>query len=142
MVGVEKRMESDFHRTHRLLLVRFLSARAGYRYPYLEDPLLDAGTVTSASQVLFSSLLKRYAARNCECQPSKSRTKRQYHPTGRRAIPLLGKQPAAKQINKPLYIFPLTSSATALQTCQSNILICRRAVRHNPNMSFITLLAR
>lgn len=43
-----------------------LTACSGYRYPYRENPLLDAGTVTSAGQVLFSTLLEQYSSRNCE----------------------------------------------------------------------------
>lgn len=39
---------------------------AGYTYPYLDEPILEAATVTSSHQVLFSALLARYASRNCE----------------------------------------------------------------------------
>lgn len=39
---------------------------AGYSYPYRDDAILDSGSVTSAHQALFSSLLTRYASRNRE----------------------------------------------------------------------------
>eukprot|EP00903_Cladosiphon_okamuranus_P011146 g10520.t1 len=41
-----------------------LSVYGGYSYPYRDDALLDSGSITSAHQVLFSSLLTRYASRN------------------------------------------------------------------------------
>lgn len=45
---------------------RYPLSPAGYTYPFFDDPILEAGTVTSAQQALFSSLLSRYASRNCE----------------------------------------------------------------------------
>ncbi|CAM9550595.1 unnamed protein product, partial [Scytosiphon promiscuus] len=41
-----------------------LSVYGGYSYPFRDDYILDAGSVTSAQQTLFSSLLARYASRN------------------------------------------------------------------------------
>ncbi|CAM9611948.1 unnamed protein product, partial [Ectocarpus sp. 13 AM-2016] len=41
-----------------------LSVYGGYTYPYRDDPILDPSSITSAHQILFSSLLARYAARN------------------------------------------------------------------------------
>ncbi|CAM9305707.1 unnamed protein product [Pylaiella littoralis] len=41
-----------------------LSVYGGYSYPDRDDPILDAGSVTSAHQALFSTLLARYASRN------------------------------------------------------------------------------
>ncbi|CAN0345140.1 unnamed protein product [Ascophyllum nodosum] len=60
LAGEALRVEGNF----RLRQTWPLSVYGGYTYPYVDDPLLDPGTLTSAHEVLFSTLLGRQAARN------------------------------------------------------------------------------